>query len=87
MRIPNALKEVLPAHVVKNTTFVVESHVDGDHILRAHLSRTYLTAVTARGATAAGAKAAAEVARIAPRARVNFIVAVYLLEKWDKGGV
>ena len=31
---------------------------------------------TARGATAAGAKAAAVVARIAPRARVNFIVAV-----------
>ena len=39
---------------------------------------TYLMAVveTARGATAAGAKAAAEVARMAPRARVNFMVAV-----------
>ncbi len=85
MRIPNALKEVLPAHVVKNTTFV-ESHVDGDHI-RAHLSRTYLTAVTARGATAAGAKAATEVARIAPRARVNFIVAIFYLKSGIKGGV
>jgi len=43
---------------------------------RAH--PTYLTAVveTARGATAAGAKAAAETARRAPRATVNFMVAI-----------
>lgn len=84
MRIPNALHKVLPAQVVvvKNTTLYEDLMTTG--ITFEPVSRTYLTAVveTARGATAAGAKAAAEVARIAPRARVNFIVAVKLLEKW-----